>query len=54
MAGLDWTADCQSWTGLAQSGPVDAGDVAGKSMSHHHNHSDWQREAGVGRTEIQG
>ena len=28
--------------------------MAGKSVSHHHRHSAWQREAGGGRTEIQG
>jgi hypothetical protein len=54
MAGLDWTADRQSWTGRAQSRPVHAGDVTGRSISHHHHHhSVWQGEADVGRTEIQ-
>jgi len=39
MGILDWTADCQSWTGWAQSDSVHADAVAGKSVSHHHDHS---------------
>jgi len=54
MAGLDWTSDCQSWTGQAQSGLVNAGDIAGHCISHHHDHTVWQREAGGGSMEIQG